>query len=293
MNACFEERPVFFPGPHETLAGMLTVPSDPNGYVVLQSWGTSPHPSSGMNRMRARLAHLLAEDGFASFRFDWPGQAESMGTYERASVSSNLVGECRAAESWLRAQGYEHVLVLGLCFGGHTAILSAPHMGRLEGLVAISPPVARNHEEALAKRLSLWTLMHAAMDVKPKDLADREWRRRRMSMVKAKLPRFVPGASQPTGKLSSPLVGGIDHLMQQGTPVLILTNEGNDFRDDLEEFVDQQGLTMQMAKVRPSRFVVLDDPVRGLASVRLQDELISQVRTWFAELPKQVESTVH
>jgi hypothetical protein len=164
-------------------------------------------------------------------------------------------------------------------------------LGDLEGVAVISPPTAQSHEQAIASQISFRTLVRAAVEIKPKELADREWREQRIKVIKGKLRSHLPGGATTMARESSPSVAGVRQLLDQRTPVLILTHEGSDFRTELEQFLEGNGLSDEMASVTPSRFVVLDYTVRGNGSLPLQDELVSQVRSWLAELPVVMEST--
>ena len=144
-----EERLVFFPCGSFTLAGILTIPSDAYGWtVVSHPWGSSTIPSSGPNRIRARLARTLADRGFHAFRFDYSGAGESDGDYpETVDMAKPRSEEIIAACDWLSSQDLPRVIVVANCFGGWSSLMAAPRIPGLEGMAVVNAPVRRDHQQ--------------------------------------------------------------------------------------------------------------------------------------------------
>ena len=278
-----EERPVFFPCGSLALAGILTVPSHPNGHTVMVPWGAGAYPSSGRNRLRARWASTLAESGFYAFRFDYRGVGESEGDYQTPDLAAPNSEEILAARDWLASQGHARLLIVANCFGGWSSLAAAPMIEGLEGVALVNSPVKRDHKQVAAvKRSWRWwfTSLRKLTLSKLKD-SKRRARYRRMIAAKAK---SVVGAEKRDPRFTR----GIRHLLDRQIPLLLVYG-ADDFRADLESELEM-GLRSAFEEAGPTtRLLMVDERLVGCASLGAQDVLAREVMPWLDEL---VQSSV-
>jgi len=269
-----EERLVFFPCGALSLAGILTVPPEPNGRTVLIPWGAGPFPSSGRNRVRARLARTLAAEGFHSFRFDYPGVGESEGEFRSVDMAAPNTEEIVAASTWLTSQGLPRIVVVGHCFGGWSSLMAAPMIPGLEGMAVLNAPVRRDHEQVASWQW--WATRLKRLTVRKLRSAERRARYRKL--VAAKASSLFGSAS--SGTRFSRAVG---YLLDRRIPVLLMYGD-DDFRADFESELDR-GLRAAMEKADPpTRLITVSERLGG-ASLGSQAALLKGVVPWLHELP--------
>jgi pimeloyl-ACP methyl ester carboxylesterase len=97
--------------------------------------------STNRNRVFVRLARRLAAGGATVVRFDWHGVGESAGVIDRYVLNEPFVDDVVSATSYLEAQGYDDVTLVGVCFGARSALAAAPLVPHLRRLILMSFPV--------------------------------------------------------------------------------------------------------------------------------------------------------
>jgi pimeloyl-ACP methyl ester carboxylesterase len=91
------------------------------------------------------LTRLLGERGIATFRFDFFGQGDSDGPFEKITTSL-AVHQAQAALDLVAARGYDRIGLVGSSFGGLVAILTAAQRRDISCL-ALKCPVVDFAEE--------------------------------------------------------------------------------------------------------------------------------------------------
>lgn len=274
-----DEQLVFFPSGNSHLAGILTVPNQPNGRTVLIPWGTSTAPSSGINGVRARLARTLGDEGFHAFRFDYPGVGESDGDYHAGDMSSPLVEELEAASNWLAGQGLDRIVIVANCFGGWSALMAAPKLAGLEGMAIVNPPVRRDHKQVRAADQGWKWWVKRLKRFRLKKARSAEYRAQSRKLLAAK------GSSLAgTGSRDKRFSNAVRHLLDRRIPLLIIYGI-HDFRADFESELEQGlGAALEQAGP-PTRVVTFPVRLEGFASLDAQGLLLGEVVPWLQSLP--------
>ncbi len=116
------EQPLTFrdPAGHQVSA-ILTTPETPTDRLVVLCHGFLSNKNSTTNKV---LTARLVEQGIATFRFDFFGQGESEGPFERITVSLALE-QALAALDLVASKGYGRIGLVGSSFGGLVSILAA------------------------------------------------------------------------------------------------------------------------------------------------------------------------
>lgn len=126
---------------HRT-AAVLSRPAKPSDRVAVLCHGFLSSKNSTTNKT---LTHMLTECGIATFRFDFFGQGESEGPFERLTTTL-AVGQATAALDLIVARGFRRIGLMGSSFGGMVSILTAAQRGDLACL-ALKCPVVDFAEE--------------------------------------------------------------------------------------------------------------------------------------------------
>lgn len=281
-----EERLVFFACGKQSLAGVLTIPLETNGRAVLIPWGSGAFPSSGRNRIRARLARALAEHGFHAFRFDYVGVGESDGEYRSPDSGRPHSDEIVAASVWLESQGLERISVVAHCFGGWSSLVAAPSIPHLEALAVVNAPVRRDHRQ-VRRSVHWWAKRLQRLSFEKLRSPEHRAAYRRLlattagsalrarSKDKTSLGR---GTSRETVDFSAALGG----LIHRGIPVLLMYGN-DDFRSDLEEEL-RAGLGDLIATAGPpTRLITVNERLEGGASLAAQEVLLEAIVPWLLE----------
>lgn len=277
-----EERLVFFQCGPISLAGILAIASRPNGRTILLTWGTSTAPSSGVNGVRTHLARTLADEGFHSFRFDYPGVGESEGDYHVGEMSAPLIEEVQAACNWLTEEGFARIVIVANCFGGWSSLMAAPRLSGLEGVALVNSPVRRDHKQIQAGGAGWrwWTKRFKRLRLKK--LFSPDYRDRSRKMLAAK------GSSiTGTGSRDHRFSRAIEQLIERRIPVFLIYGADHDFRPDFESELES-GLGSAIEKAGSLvRFDIVADRLdaRGLASLKSQQLLVSELVPWLHSLP--------
>lgn len=132
------------------LLGITTLPEQPADTAVLIVVG-GPQYRSGSHRQFTLLARQLAEQGYASLRFDYRGMGDSEGEIRNFEAVND---DLSAATDCLLAQ-HTHLrraVIWGLCDAASAALFYAHTDPRISGLILLNPWV---HTEASAARTRL------------------------------------------------------------------------------------------------------------------------------------------
>jgi len=109
-----------------TVSGILASPPDGSDRLAVLCHGFLSNKNSHTNKT---LTERLLPQGIATFRFDFFGQGESEGPFERITVSL-AVSQALAALDMMSSKGYRKLALVGSSFGGLVSILAAakwPH----------------------------------------------------------------------------------------------------------------------------------------------------------------------
>ncbi len=119
------------------VSAILTTPPAPTTRVAVLCHGFLSNKNSRTNQtLTAQLIPL----GIATFRFDFFGQGESEGPFERITVTLALQ-QALAALAFVESKGYRQIALEGSSFGGLVATLAAAERPGLACL-ALKCPVA-------------------------------------------------------------------------------------------------------------------------------------------------------
>jgi pimeloyl-ACP methyl ester carboxylesterase len=104
-----------------SVSAVLATPAQPTDRAVVLCHGFLSNKNSTTNRT---LTARLLENGIATFRFDFFGQGDSEGPFERITLSTAL-GQALGALEAVETRGYRQVGLMGSSFGGLVATLAA------------------------------------------------------------------------------------------------------------------------------------------------------------------------
>jgi alpha/beta superfamily hydrolase len=281
------ESPVVFPVGEDELVGIFTRPAgDANGIAVISLWGGGGVPPFGKNQARVRLSRELAARGFHVLRFSYPGVAESGGAL-RDVLQKPSADDAVGAVRWLKTQGFEQIVIIGLCAGGRAALAASTRV-RLLGLALISSPVGEGgHRDAVLEQPLSWYLKRAASPRSLRLLVANGKASRRRKILRLKLRRVLWGGGTPasTGngarQVFLPQVGA---ALDAGTAIHFLYGREDDFyagfeqarRGSLGRMIEEQE-SLASVEVVPARF-------DGLASLTSQEILLRTMISWTSGL---------
>lgn len=103
------------------VSAILATPETPTDRLVVLCHGFLSNKNSRTNKV---LTPRLVEQGIATFRFDFFGQGESEGPFERITVGL-AVGQALTALDLVASKGYSRIGLVGSSFGGLVAILAS------------------------------------------------------------------------------------------------------------------------------------------------------------------------
>lgn len=148
---------------HRT-AGLLIFPDTPTDRLVVLCHGFLSNKNSTTNKT---LTRLLLEQGIATFRFDFFGQGESEGPFERITLTT-AIDQTRSALDLVTTKGYRRLGLAGSSFGGLVSILVAGQRHDLSAL-ALKCPVGDFPEtlrlEFGDERMAHWKQFNEIPDV--------------------------------------------------------------------------------------------------------------------------------
>ena len=116
-----EEALTFHDHQDHGIAAILSTPDGPTTRLAMLCHGFLSGKNSTTNKT---LTGLLNEQGIATFRFDFFGQGDSDGPFEKLTTTL-AVRQTQAALDLVTARGYDRIGLVGSSFGGLVAILTA------------------------------------------------------------------------------------------------------------------------------------------------------------------------
>lgn len=128
----------------QRLSGVLHVPAEPTGSVLLAHCFTC---SKELHTM-TRLASSLAGRGYAVLRFDFTGLGDSGGEFTDSTVSVH-VGDLTRATVALLERGYGPCALVGHSLGGAAALLAAHRLKTVRSVATLGAPSTPGHVRAL------------------------------------------------------------------------------------------------------------------------------------------------
>ena len=137
-----EERFSFLDPYGHRVASILTRPSSATDKVAVLCHGFLSSKSSSTNNT---LTRMLIDQGIATFRFDFFGQAESEGPFDQITVTL-AVEQAVTAIDLMQQRRFRRVALMGSSFGGLVSILTASQRTDLACL-ALKCPVVDFAEE--------------------------------------------------------------------------------------------------------------------------------------------------
>lgn len=165
-------------GQDGNLAGTLLIPDveiQPVGLLLLNAGVIH---RMGPHRINVKLARRAAKAGFASLRFDFPGQGESLTVPTRLPFEKQAVVDISSAIAHLqRTVGVEKVAIAGICSGAHHGQNAALVDNRIVGLWMLDGyfyktrktwlvRLARRFSPAALPSLLPWLLRRTALSLK-------------------------------------------------------------------------------------------------------------------------------
>ncbi len=118
-----------------TIAGLLATPAAKTDRVAVLCHGFLSNKNSKTNRA---LTELLLPQGIATFRFDFFGQGESDGPFDKITVTA-AVQQTLAALDLVKKKGLKRIALVGSSFGGLVALLAAAKRPKLQCLALKCP----------------------------------------------------------------------------------------------------------------------------------------------------------
>ncbi|MGH7208163.1 MAG: alpha/beta hydrolase [Nitrospiraceae bacterium] len=112
------------------ISGILASPQDRSDRLVVLCHGFLSNKNSSTNKA---LTPLLVERGIATFRFDFFGQGDSEGSFERITATA-AIAQARAALDLVGSHGYCRLGLMGSSFGGLIATLVAASQPAPQGI---------------------------------------------------------------------------------------------------------------------------------------------------------------
>jgi alpha-beta hydrolase superfamily lysophospholipase len=132
------EKALSFTDPQgHRVAAVLTSPAESSNRAAVLCHGFLSSKNSKTNKT---LTRLLTERGIATFRFDFFGQGESDGPFEKITTTL-AVGQAMAALDLMVAKGFRQIGLMGSSFGGLVSILTAAQRTDLACLALKCPVV--------------------------------------------------------------------------------------------------------------------------------------------------------
>lgn len=151
----WREQPIVFECEGSRLIGIAAVPVKPVKVGVVIVVG-GPQYRAGSHRQFTLLARQLAQEGIASFRFDYRGMGDSEGDMRNFEV---VDADIRAAiDAFLKqAPSVSKLVLWGLCDAASAALFYGHTDSRVSGLILLNPWV-HNEQGAAKTRLKHYYL---------------------------------------------------------------------------------------------------------------------------------------
>lgn len=150
-----EERVSFTSRFGEKLAGTLHLPEHPirQGVAIGHCFTCSRH-----TRILLTICERLSESGIAALRFDFSGNGQSEGDFEKASYSKHI-GEMQDAVAYLRQSGCEWVGLAGHSMGAAIALLTGIRDDRVKAVCTLAGRYDQIQPDRLLSQLQREELM--------------------------------------------------------------------------------------------------------------------------------------
>jgi uncharacterized protein len=132
----------------EKLAGTLDEPGHltGKGLVLGHCFTCSRH-----TRILSDLSRDMAAEGYTALRFDFSGNGQSEGDFEKSTYSKQI-RELQCAVNHLQAKGVSEIILAGHSMGGTVALLAAAQTKGITGAIALSVGIALlDSERVLSK----------------------------------------------------------------------------------------------------------------------------------------------
>ena len=145
QSRLYIETPICF-GIDKRLFGVLCQPASCAADMVVVIGNTGRDPHHGMARYGVEFARRLAVEGFASFRMDFAGLGDSIGTAKDARQLSPMFDQDRtpdvaAALDMLENRGFRHFAAHGLCAGAYHMFYAAVGDHRIKTVLLVNIPL--------------------------------------------------------------------------------------------------------------------------------------------------------
>jgi putative redox protein len=95
-------------------------------------------------KVMSNITSILAQMGFATFRFDFTGLGESDGDFSNTNFSSN-VDDLVAAYKYLESEGQSPAILAGHSLGGAAVLQAAHQMDSVKAVATIGAPAHPDH----------------------------------------------------------------------------------------------------------------------------------------------------
>ena len=146
------------------IAAILSAPDRPTTSLAVLCHGFLSNKNSTTNKT---LTRLLNEQGLATFRFDFFGQGDSDGPFEKLTTTLALQ-QAEAALDLVSARGYDRIGLVGSSFGGLVAILTAARRRDIACLALKCPVVDFAEELRLTfglDELAQWQILNTIPNI--------------------------------------------------------------------------------------------------------------------------------
>lgn len=281
------ETPVFFKASGADIFGVFTQPDGTsNGLAALTLSGGGPFPTPGKNQVRVRLARQLAGLGYHVLRIDYHGIGDSE---DHEGTTSNVCTEdALGAVRWLQEQGFDRILLVGVCIGARAALGVLPAVPQVVGTVLAAPPVGlTNHRETIIAQPWSWYLKRAISPGAARlILGSHGTARRRRATLKARARRAVTGRRGADDLLeraqaSPEFLESMSAVLQSSAPMLLLYGRRDDYFGEFERSMN--GRLGRLIDGAPGVTVkITDEAVANLAGIEAQDTFLREC-TSFAQ----------
>jgi hypothetical protein len=166
------------------ISGILARPDKTTDRLAVLCHGFLSNKNSKTNHA---LTAMLVPQGIATFRFDFFGQGESEGPFEKITVTTALT-QALAALAFVKTKGYRKIALVGSSFGGLVAILAAAK-------TPLHPPAPGAPRRAPSRSLACLALKCPVPDFP--EMLNLEFGEAGMAAWKATgtIPNVVPGGT--------------------------------------------------------------------------------------------------
>lgn len=232
------------------------------------AWGAGVFPSSARNQFRTRLAREIAQLGFHSFRFDWPGVGEADGHYHTPAIDQPFTSEIVAVHDWLASRGLVRPVIIANCMGAWSTLHALNQLPDLEGLVAYNCPIRRGHKEIRVEDEGWRWWADRLRRLRWRKLLNRHRRHRYAKLVKAQASAITGVGGTDTNFFARK----VESLVKAGVPVLFCYGDDG-FRRDYEEVLDQGLRAILESAGQGTGALLLPNRIEGFPTVSVQNEL--------------------